>query len=178
MILKDGSVILRPVEEKDSLLIYRWFNDEDIVKGLVNVRVQMSLKEAYDWCDNAARQRNKDIKWIIEVKNRVNMIVGFTGLYNIDFVNKNAESAILIGNKNYWGMGIGQKALKLKINFSFDYLGLNLVYAYILQNNEASIKLYEKLGFEKEGVLRKRVYRYGKWNDLVILSLLRSKWKN
>lgn len=177
MILKGNNIILRPVEDRDSQLVYKWFNDEEVVRGLVDVRAQMSLREAYDWCERAARRSDKSIKWMIEIKDKPDIAVGFTGLYNIDFTNRNAESAILIGDRSYWGRGIGYESLKLEIDFSFRYLGLELIYAFILQSNKASIKLYEKLGFEKEGVLKKRIYRDNKWNNLILLSLLKSKWE-
>lgn len=177
MILKGNNVILRPVNERDSQIVYKWFNDDEVIRGLVNIRAQMSLKEAYDWCERAARSSSESIKWMIEIKDKPSITVGFTGLYNIDFTNRNAESAILIGDKRYWGIGIGYESLKLKLDFSFKYLGFKLVYAFILQSNKASIKLYEKLGFEREGLLRKRIYRDNKWNNLILLSLLKSKWE-
>ena len=62
-----------------------------------------------------------------------------------------------------------------------DYLFLtrNIVriQAQVDPENVASWKTLEKIGFQKEGILRKAFYCRGKWKDDLIYSILREEWK-
>jgi RimJ/RimL family protein N-acetyltransferase len=171
MILKGKEIVLRPVVKDDYRLIFKWFNDKEIIDNIIGFRLNFSMGEALDWCERASRVDDKNIKWIIETIGEKPEPIGFTGLYNIDFINKNAESAIVIGEKSFWGKGIGNKSLTLVCNLAFKYFNLELVYAFILSSNKASLNLYEKIGFKEEGILRKRVYRNRKWHDVISLSI-------
>jgi len=178
MILKGNKVILRPVRKDDYNLIFKWFNDNEIIDKLIGFRLQFSIDDALNWCEMASKTDRKDIKWIIETSDEKPEAIGFVGLYNIDLLNRNAESAIVIGEKSYWGKGMGSESLKLICDFAFNYLGLKLVYAYILSDNEASLNLYKKVGFKEEGVLRKRIFRKGFWHDVILLSIQAEDWGN
>ena len=176
MILRGERIILRPVIKDDYVYVFKWFNDKKIIDNIIGFRLSFSMGEALDWCERASRIDDKNIKWIIETIGEKPKPIGFVGLYNIDFINKNAESASLIGERESRGMGIGYEALNLKCNFAFNYLGVELIYGYILSDNEPSLKLYEKIGFKKEGLLRRRVYRNGKWHDVVSLSITKEEF--
>ncbi|XP_061986999.1 uncharacterized protein LOC133705676 isoform X2 [Populus nigra] len=83
-----------------------------------------------------------------------------------------AELGYAIAAK-YWGQGVTTRALKMAIS---DGLGsfpdLVRLQARVDVENKASQRVLEKLGFLKEGVLRKYTYNKGKVIDLVVYSLL------
>ncbi|MCW1309836.1 MAG: GNAT family protein, partial [Candidatus Nanoarchaeia archaeon] len=112
-----------------------------------------------------------NIKWMIDVMGNEFRTVGFIGLYNIDLINKNAEVGIIIGDNNFRGKGIGTEALKLSCDFGFKYLGLRLIYAYILSSNTISLNLFKKNGFKEECIMHNRVFRNGLWHDIYVLTL-------
>jgi len=176
MIIKENKFILRPVAEEDSTIVYDWFNDKDIIDRIVGFRVRVSLEEALDWCVRASRENDDDIKWIIEPNEEPSKPIGFVGLYNVDLINENAEIAIIIGDKNFWGRGIGEKSLRLVCDFAFKYLGLKLISAQILSDNEPSLSLFRKVGFKEEGLLKSRIYRNGIWHDIVLMRLILEEW--
>ena len=62
------------------------------------------------------------------------------------------------------------------IRYSFDELGLHLIHAEVLGENEKSRSLLEKLGFQQEGILRQRVYKGGNFHDQVVFSLLKEEY--
>ena len=177
MVVRGNNCLLRPVSKEDSEWIYSWFNNKEIINRIVGFRINFSLEKAVDWCVRAIREDQKNIKWIIESNEEVSKPIGFVGLYNIDLINMNAEIAIIIGDKNYWGHGIGKESLKLVCDFGFKYLRLKLISAQILSTNEASLSLFKKVGFKEEGILKKRVYRNGTWHDIVLIALLLDDWE-
>ncbi len=176
MIINGKKIVLRPVEKEDYFLIFKWFNDKEVIDNIIGFRVNFPKEESLDWCEKAGKSNGKDVKWIIEISGKNPTPIGFVALYNIDPINKNAESGIVIGEKSFWGKGIGKEALTLSCDVGFKYLNLELIYAFILSSNKASLALYKKIGFKEEGILRKRVYRNGIWHNVISLSLSLEEW--
>ncbi len=70
------------------------------------------------------------------------------------------------------GKSYGTDAANTLVSYAFDELRLNYIFANILAYNEASIKLFERCGFKRDGVLRQRVYKQGRFVDLPAYSRL------
>lgn len=85
------------------------------------------------------------------------------------------QSAVL----GYWmgapyaGRGFMSAAVRAVVGFAFDNLHLNRVEAACLPHNEASIRLLEKVGFQREGYARKYLCIDGRWQDHLLYGLLR-----
>ncbi len=97
-------------------------------------------------------------------------------LRNLDFKNRNAELAILIGEPENRGQGLGGEALSALLDYAFGELGLYRVYLRVLAYNEPAIRLYRRLGFRGEGRLRAQVWQEGAWHDVLLFGLLRDEW--
>ena len=63
------------------------------------------------------------------------------------------------------------------IRYGFDELNLNRIVIYVAPENLKSQAVPERLGFQKEGVLRQSIWIYDRFLDLVVYSLLASEWK-
>ena len=101
-------------------------------------------------------------------------------MIGIVYLGKRDYSAVELGflfNQHYWGKGYAGESCEALIRDAF-LRGTNRVYAECDPDNTASWKLLERLGFEKEGHLRRNVYfktdELGKpiWKDTFIYSLL------
>ena len=72
--------------------------------------------------------------------------IGNVYLTDINYVNRTAESHILIGEKEFWGKGIASEAYLLLLDYAFNEIGLNRIEARVLESNFAialSIKANE-----------------------------------
>ncbi len=70
------------------------------------------------------------------------------------------------------------EAIKPMLDFGFETLSLNRIYAYHMKRNIASGKVLQKNGFQLEGLLRQRVRKWGIFEDVILLSILRQDWQN
>lgn len=71
--------------------------------------------------------------------------------------------------KEYWGYGIGTNLLKESIHWA-DSNGIKKIYLYVLETNEKAILLYQKYGFEVEGVLRKdKILSDGNYYNTILM---------
>lgn len=85
---------------------------------------------------------------------------------------------IVIGyelSRDYWNQGLMTEALKAVITYVFEGLNNHRIIAEVFPENLASLKVLEKLGFQKEGLLKQHLYHEGTktWHDVITLALLK-----
>lgn len=100
-------------------------------------------------------------------------LVGAIGLKDIDDVHSHAELGYWIG-VDWWGKRIATEAARAVVAYAFDCRGLNRVAAHHLVRNPASGAVLERIGMRREGVLRQRVLKEGRFEDVVLYAMLRS----
>lgn len=71
-----------------------------------------------------------------------------------------------------------KEAIRLILRFGFKKLKLNRIYAKTISQNIASWKLLESCGLVREGTLRKSLFERGRWNDLLMYSILKEEYKS
>ena len=166
-------VYLRAFEPDDYKTTIKWRNDDEIKSMLGGVNRYVS--EAYEkkWIDDTIF-RSSDIKLVVCLKDN-DLHIGNVYLTGIDYINRTAESHILIGNKDYWGKGYAREALLQILKYGFEEHGLNRIEAHINADNLASLRMHTKCGYKKEGILRQALYKHGEFKDVVVMSILKEE---
>lgn len=103
-------------------------------------------------------------------------LVGVGGLTYVDWVRRRSEISVFIGATNQ-RRGLGTAALRGLCAYGFDHLGLHRLYAEIYAYNAVSIRLFEKVGFRREGALREHMFHRGEWHDSYLYGLLAREWR-
>jgi diamine N-acetyltransferase len=83
---------------------------------------------------------------------------------------------MLIGEKKFWGRGIGQEVTRLMVEYAFHRLNLNRVTLGVLAEHESAVRCYEKVGFKVEGRFRQELFRDGEYKDRLWMGLLRADY--
>jgi RimJ/RimL family protein N-acetyltransferase len=181
MKIETKRLILRPWKKKDKKDLIENINNKNVVKYMsCSVPYPYKQKDASTWinrCENKEKKKIKDeYPFAIELKLE-KRIIGGIALHEIDSSSKRAEIGYWVGEK-YWRKGIVSEAAEALLNFSFNKLKLNRVYAFVATQNIASNRLAKKLGFKYEGMLRKHsMSSLGKINDLYVYGLLKKDFK-
>lgn len=162
---------IRALELDDYHRLVEWRNDPEITDLLGGNRFYVSSEREKKWVVNAIDNDSKHLHLAICLQEN-NIMVGLVNLSNIDLLNRKAEFSIMIGCKEAHGKGIGEAATKLILTHAFDFLNLNKVYLYVINENKRAIGLYTKIGFQKEGELREHVYKKNKYFDVDVMSIL------
>ncbi len=103
-------------------------------------------------------------------------LVGHISLYAI---KRMPYSSAFIGysmDQHFVGRGIATEAVKLVLDFAFISLKLHRVEAYIAPANTPSIRVIEKAGFVREGLLRKLLHINGEWVDHYMYAILQEDY--
>lgn len=91
--------------------------------------------------------------------------VGMTGLFDINWITRDAESGIFIGRHDLYGRGIGSEAIRLRTAFAWQELGLRRVHNWIAVRNRGSRRANEKAGYRQMGRYPRSWFRSGQWHD-------------
>jgi ribosomal-protein-alanine N-acetyltransferase len=102
-------------------------------------------------------------------------LIGTCGYYRWDKQHDRAEIGYDLW-PDYWGQGLMPEALQALVRFGFEQMELNRVEATTHTENLRSQRVLEKLGFQREGILREFYCRDGIYNNQVQFSLLRNEW--
>ena len=170
-----GDYILRRPELTDLEAFYVQKNDPEIATLLGGFTLGYAMADLRDWLEYH-RKRNDEVIWAIVEKAR-EKCVGHVGLYQIDHRIRDAEFAIMLGDRTVWGRGLGKACTRLTIDYGFRELNLNRIHLSVLATNERAIHLYHSLGFQDEGRLRQAQFKKGQYIDVVLMSMLRSEYE-
>jgi RimJ/RimL family protein N-acetyltransferase len=167
-----NAVYLRALEREDAQVMLPWFNDPEITRTLLRHRpINRGAEEAF--IDGAGREPD-DIVLGVVLKHD-DRLVGVTGLRQFDHKNRHASFGITL-DKVEWNKGYGTETTHLIVAYGFETLNLNRIWLHVVANNARGIRTYEKVGFQKEGVLRQDDYREGRYWDTVVMAILREEW--
>jgi len=103
-------------------------------------------------------------------------LIGYAGICNISATNQSGEYYILIGNKDFWGKGIGTEVTTQVLNIGFKKHNFNRLMLTVSEPNIGGVKAYKKAGYKIEGRLRQACFRNNEFHDKLIMSILKSEW--
>jgi RimJ/RimL family protein N-acetyltransferase len=130
-----------------------------------------------DWFDGLAKRDPNERPLSIEIrKGKSWKLIGNCGVFGIEWANRSAELGIIIGEKSEWDKGYGAEAMTLLLRHGFETLNLHRLALRVYAENVRAVRSYEKAGFVLEGRMREAVYKHGKYDDVLIMSVLRSEW--
>lgn len=168
-------IYLRPLEIEDSDFICLGENDEKIRDALF-LALPMSPSTSKEKIQKQIDAPDTILFTIVLQENETP--VGQTGLFRVDFVSRAAVFFLAILVTDYWGTGIGSEATTLVINYAFQTLNLNRIQLHVNAKNTAAIRIYKKIGFQQEGILRQAMYKNEEYFDFLVMGILRSDWES
>ncbi len=144
----EGSIALRKFDAQDIEKKVEWINNPQNNKYL-HYDLPLQVDKTAQWFERVKDSESR-LDAVILHKD---VAVGLVGLLNIDNKNKKAEFYICVGEDSARGCGVAKRASMLLLDYAFNELHLNRVYLYTEQENIPAQKLFEKLGFRKEGLI-------------------------
>ncbi|WP_295218804.1 GNAT family protein [Ruminococcus sp.] len=170
MILKDDVVLLRAIEESDAHILMNLINDPEVENSVFGWSYPVSLSSQKKWILNISDDTT--VRYIIDVDEEA---VGVAIISSIDMKNRTSNMNIKL-LKSARGKGIATRTLSLIIRYCFDELNMHCLTANVIERNESSRKLWIKLGFNEDGILRQRIYKNGVYHNIVSYSLLKEEY--
>jgi ribosomal-protein-serine acetyltransferase len=172
--LSDGNIVLRPYRTEYVETTYRAIKDSitELALWLPFAHGEYSIKETREWVKSRPAAWKKGASYefaIFDAKDGTT--IGGCGLNGI-----NEEG--ICANLGYWvrtgytGRGIAPAATLLLAKWGFEMLKLNRIEIVVAVNNARSLRVAEKVGAKREGILRNRIAVRDKVYDAVMHSFI------
>ena len=165
-------IYLRELSIVDVEALNEWRNTKKTVDYLGANYRYVDIAVDKKWFENYQNNRVYNVRLAICCQ-ETNKLLGAVYLLNIDWLNRNTEFAIWLGDESSRGQGVGERATTLALEHAFLDLNLHKVYLTVLENNQAAIGLYNKVGFKKEGTLVDAVYKNGKYTNMALMAIIK-----
>lgn len=142
--IEGASTFLRMLDQSDASPAYAsWLNDP-VVNQYLETR-SVTLKDLRDFIESKNTSPTALLLGIFCEK--TGRHIGNVKLEPINQQKKTATMGLLIGDKAYWGKGIGTEVVNLVTDYAFDVLGIKEMNLGVIPENRPAIRVYEKCGF-------------------------------
>ena len=168
----DGERIsLHTIEEEDIDFLQQHINDQT-VRHYLTVRTPLNREQERSWFED-----------VVSGDNKINLLIvgedgpaGPIGLGPVEDPDGSCEIGIWIRESD-WGKGYGTEASRLLTDYAFDELRKHRVVARVFDDNDASKRIWEKLGYRHEAVHEEAAYMHGEYVDLHYYAVLEDEWR-
>jgi UDP-4-amino-4,6-dideoxy-N-acetyl-beta-L-altrosamine N-acetyltransferase len=168
-VIQGERVLLRRMCREDAADAVRMRGEPEVQAQLFSERPP-TIEEHLRWLTDMEARGDRHEFMIVERAS--GRSVGTIGLSHIDRVNRRAEYGVLIGEPGARGKGLAAEASRLLLAYAFGTLKLRRVYLHVLARNADALRLYRRVGFQPEGVLRQHVRKGDDFLDVAVMAAL------
>lgn len=177
MILRTERLVLREFEETDWLPVLGYQSDPRYLRyytgsGRTEAEARSFVQMFLDWQQEQPRRRFQ-LAILVAEEGR---LIGNCGIRMGGAGARQAELGYEL-DPAYWGRGYASEAARALLAFGFRDLTLHKVSARVVADNAASVRVLERLGFQREGHLRENEFFKGRWWDTLLYGLLDREWQ-
>lgn len=180
IIIVDSEIVLSKPDTSDIPQFIKYLNDPEIYKFTLAIPHPYAIQDAREFIriiDGISNAYGRAMHWAIRDR-KSNLLIGGIGFHCKYQKGSHREEIGYWLAKAFWGKGIMTKVLKTVCSFGFEKLGLKRIEAPIFDFNVASMRVAEKAGFKKEGIVRKAYLKDEIYIDGVMYALIDSDYEN
>ncbi len=171
--IKSPNYTIRPFEKEDALLWQKWDTDPEIQAHMPELRNEaQDISTQYEYIEECENDED-GYYWSIETRDRTT--IGIVSLFEIDPHHKTVDLGIVIGDKEYWGKGVATEVVNTIKEYAFNTLGIARISAEVEEDNLPMKKVFEKTGFEQDGVFRNARAKNGKRINVLHFGICNTK---
>jgi len=174
-----GLITLRKPHLDDTQAVFDGCQDP-LIPRFTAISTDYSMAHALDYVQrtDASVRTQRELPFVIEYGNGDDRVFAGT----ISFHSLSVKNSV--GELGYWmtssmrGKGIATTAARMLTDYGFATIGFKRIEAIVDRDNVTSLKLLESAGYQREGLLRKKISRDdGRQVDMYIYAALPEDWE-
>ncbi len=175
-LLRGDRVWLRPLEHRDLAAYVAGVNDTE-VGGHAGYSFPFGLEMSGHWLDDIQERMGKGTGYFFAVcELGDDRFIGTVWLKDVNMHHANAELAVFM-DREHIGSGWGTDAQRVLLRFAFNTMGLQRIWLTVYASNARAIRSYEKLGFKREGLMRRSWRGPNGLEDSLLMAILADEWR-
>jgi ribosomal-protein-alanine N-acetyltransferase len=164
---------LRPFAMEDAPLLQTLCGDSEIARTTLLIPHPYPVGAAESWIISSLEAASYGTRYAFAITDIIHSdLYGCISL-NLDKLHMRAELAYWIG-KDYWGQGYATESAKRIIQFGFDALKLQRIWAAAMTKNPASLKIMQKVGMQYEGTFRQHILKWQQYEDISFYGIIKT----
>ena len=154
MQLETNRLIMRPFEETDAEGLFLLDSNPEVMKyvgGVVSTEIEQS-RQMIEFIQNQYKENGVGRLAVIEKSS--NILIGWSGLKYLKKEINGMKNVYELGYRflpEYWGKGYATETAIAALNYAFNEIKTDIVYAMAVTENTGSNRVLQKLGFEEIG---------------------------
>ncbi|HYY93940.1 MAG TPA: GNAT family protein [Pyrinomonadaceae bacterium] len=169
-------VRLRGVEPSDAEAFARWNLDSEAAREMDFIWPPISLARIAKDTEELALKKFESGDFVFIVEDGAGVAVGSINAHHCNQRAGTFEYGLFVA-REHRRRGYAAEAVLLLLKHYFAELRYQKCTVSVHADNDASIALHERLGFRREGTLRRMVYAGGRYFDLHYYGLTREEWE-
>mgnify|MGYP006298233397 CR=1 FL=1 len=167
--------VLSPVERSDRDAIVEHLQDREIWRNTLYIPYPYTEEDADTWIEGRITHRlDQPTEVTFALRNPDEKLIGVVGADDLEVGTTHRANLGYWLAKPYWGRGLMTRAARRYTRYAFDHLEVVRLTAEVFSWNQASARVLEKVGFQREGRLRKHRAKDGDLVDVFYYGLLQS----
>jgi RimJ/RimL family protein N-acetyltransferase len=167
---------LRAFELSDSRTYADWNVDTEQARALDFIHFPRSEQGDIDWAEREVRRERQGDDFRFTIEDQDGVVIGDLTVHHSDRRSGTFSYGISIA-REYRRRGYASEAIRVMLRYYFDELRYQKVTAFIADFNAPSIRLHERLGFRREGQLRRMAYTRGQYHDQLVFGQLAEEFR-
>ncbi|WP_223701121.1 GNAT family N-acetyltransferase [Sutcliffiella deserti] len=173
----NSKLYLRAFEYEDLPFINLLRNEDELYKYTCGNKFYISSERDIKWIEDKIFN-NRDQLYLMLCTKGENTPIGYVAATNIDYLNRKAQYGGIVIAREHAGKGYGTEASQLLLRHIFEELGMNMMYGFWREDHLASLRMAEKIGFKRDGLVRDYVFKQNGFHNAYIYSILKSEYNS
>lgn len=175
LIFETNRLLLRSFELSDSKMVQQLAGNEEVARTTLAIPHPYPDGAAEHWIENVRQSSEKGDSYAFAmIRKEDGTLVGNMSM-GVSQKHKRAELAYWVG-KPFWRQGFATEAARRIVQFGFEDLDLNRIFAAAMTKNPGSYKVMRKIGMKEEGTFSQHVLKWGIYEDLVFYGMVKSDY--
>jgi ribosomal-protein-alanine N-acetyltransferase len=168
-------LLLRHFDSSDAKVVQVLAGNEEVARTTLSIPYPYPDGAAEGWIEATRQSSEKGDNYAFAmVKKEDESLIGCMSL-GVSKNHKRAELAYWVGLP-FWGQGFATEAAQRIVQFGFEDLELNRIFAAAMTNNPGSYQVMTKIGMKHEGTFPQHVMKWGSYEDLVFYGMVKSDY--
>jgi ribosomal-protein-alanine N-acetyltransferase len=168
--IMEFDIYLRALKSEDAVFINELRKNEEMEEKLGSHTKFVSLERDQKWVQDLIMTDNPTVAYAAVCENGSEDIIGYTSISEIDYRNGTCfASGIKIVSPSPRKL-YGLQAILLGFKFAFEEMRMARVKAVVLEEHTGSLRLMERGGFKREGLMRNFLYKGGAHKNCWLLA--------
>lgn len=168
---------LRALTSGDIEKTLDWHNQKEISDMYAGHPFPVNIEMERKWYEKILTSNYPTTVFGIEYIEK-QILIGITVLSDINMINRSAGFSIYIGEKDFKGNKLSKEATIETLRFGFHKMGLNRICLKVHEDNDPAKRLYQSIGFEREGLMRKSVFKNNLYKNEILMSILKEEFSD